>query len=175
MRKQVATGFFLGSLIISLISCTADATEKIVPTTVSAQGTSPYPWGSENFEKDGQLIEVITCDAGKTKFRTYEGPTIEKQFGEIKYKIKSYTGITISVNDKVLYYIFSPNPSSMSPMTFSYRKDSGGKLIELSMDDRNIRLKKEAPNLGHVLNEGKKGDCQVTTLSRKGNSPPEKN
>ncbi len=139
---------------------------------VIAQDKDPYPWGPD-FEKIDQLVSALSCDANKTLFKTYEGPTIEKQSGYTKY---TYTGITISVRGEVLYYIFSPNPDSLSPIMLSFRRENNRELKEISESERNARLKQEAPNLLAEMN-GKRSDCKIIALSliRRGSSPPEKN
>ena len=126
---------------------------------VSAQNPNPYPWGPD-FEKDGKLLGVTTCDTGATQFKSYDGPTIERESVGIKYKTKLYTGMTISVKGKVLYYIFSPNPSSMSPITFSFRRGDDGKLTEISEGNRDSNLKRETPNL-YALFDKRKNDCKT--------------
>ena len=146
----------MGKLIFSVLVFV------VISGIASAQNTSPYPWGPD-FQKKGKLLGTTTCDVGSTQFKSYDGPTVEKTEAGFKYKTKLYTGMTISVKGKVLYYIFSPNPNSMSPITFSFRRSNDGKLIEISQENRDNNLKKETPNL-FALFEEKKNDCKTERI-----------
>lgn len=101
-----------------------------------------YPWGPD-FMNEGTLGQITTCDGGATEYRSYDRDDDND----------SYWGATISINGEVRYYIFSPNPYSMSPITFSFVKDEGGKLREITQDARDKLLRLNAPNLYAFLNE----------------------
>lgn len=128
---------------------------------VIASRNNSHPWG-EDFENKGKFLGTTYCDAGSTQFKAYDGPTVERQGAGFKYTTKLYTGMTITVNaitlPRVLYYIYSPNPDSISAVTFTFKKNYFGRLKEISQEDRDNNLKKETPNLWALL-EGGQSDC----------------
>jgi len=102
--------------------------------------------------QEGRLVGIRTCDDGATRLSIYEGPDTDRDTG-------SYWGLTISINNEVRYYIFSPNPDSMSPITLSFLKDNDGKLRKVTSAERDKQLRIDAPNLyGYFY--GKKNDCK---------------
>jgi len=103
------------------------------------------PWG-ENFEKEEFFVGTIWCDARQTAYRVYKGTDI------------AFTGITISIKGVMRFYVYSPNPDSMSPITFSYSKERDGSYREVSQGERNGLLSIEAPNL-YALFHRQTHDC----------------
>jgi len=122
--------------------------------------TGDLPWG-KNFEKPELLVGTLWCDARQTAFATYQGSRSSKVRREMEF-----TGLTISISGKTKFHIYSPNPDSMSPITFSFFKDDNGSYKEISRGERDQRLSKEAPNL-HAMFYGKKNDCVNVPATKK--------
>lgn len=101
--------------------------------------------GIPDYVHEGTLVGTSTCDSGATKFSSYD-------VGDRGW------GMTIAIDDKIRYYIFSPNPDSMSPITWTLVADASGNLKRISMQERNSNLKTEAPNL-YALFTNTKNDC----------------
>jgi hypothetical protein len=101
--------------------------------------------GVPNFVSEGTLVGTSTCDSGATVFSSYNVDNGGR-------------GITITVNNNILYYIFSPNPDSMSPITWTFTVDDSGNLIGIPGQERDENLKTEAPQL-HSLFHEKENDC----------------
>lgn len=111
------------------------------------------PWGHE-FEKEELLTFVMRCDAGKAIFKEYRGIR-----GKNLLEKQSFTGMTISINGNTKYYVYSPNPDSMSPITWSFTKNYGV-YSAISMEERDSRVSKEAPNMGALLTGHDGHDCK---------------
>lgn len=114
--------------------------------------TEKFPWG-ENFEKPELLAGTLWCDARQTAFATYLG-AVRSPDG----RDNEFVGITISIKGKTKFYIYSPNPDSMSPMTFSFSKSDDGSYKEISRGERDRLLSMEAPNL-YAEFFGNENDC----------------
>ena len=102
--------------------------------------------GIPDFVSEGILRGTSTCDSGATKFSSYH------------HVASRGRGMTIAVNGKVRYYIFSPNPDSMSPITWTFAVETSGGLKDISRQERDENLRTEAPNL-HAIFFGRKNDC----------------
>ena len=120
-------------------------------TEANAQG--PRPWGPD-FEKEGILLGTAVCDSGKAAFRTYEDPKKDKDNG-----VGSYLGMTISIDGVVRYYMFVPNPDSMSPVVLLFRKLNEGGFESISSKALDDRLVQEAPNL-YAFSYERDSDCR---------------
>jgi hypothetical protein len=119
------------------------------PSAVFAEGQ--LPWG-ENFEKPELRAGTLWCDAHQTAFTTYLGPRSSTGRGT------EFTGITIAIKGKTKIYIYSPNSNSMSPLASSFSLADDGSYAEISMEERDQLLRKEAPNL-YAAFLNKKNDC----------------
>lgn len=112
-----------------------------------------FPWGID-FVNEGRLIGVTKCDKGATEFKSYVGEMGCDQ------ETPSYRGMTVSINGAVRYYIFSPNPNSMSPIVMNFEKSEDGNLREVSSKKRDEVIKAEAPNL-YALFVGEENDGET--------------
>jgi len=101
-----------------------------------------------DYVNEGTLTLTRTCDSGATQFHSYD----------INDRGYLGWGMTIVVNDKIRYYIYSPNPNSMSPITWTFAVGGDGSLEEISRQERDANLKTETPNL-YALLINAKNDC----------------
>jgi len=101
-----------------------------------------------DYVNEGVLTLTRTCDSGATKFHSYD----------INDRGYPGLGMTIVINNKIRYYIYSPNPNSMSPITWTFAVGGDGSLEEISRHERDANLKTEAPNLYALLIETE-NDC----------------
>jgi len=102
--------------------------------------------GIPNYVNEGVLLKTITCDSGMTKYNRYDVGDRGK-------------GVTIVIDKKARYYIFSPNPYSMSPITLTFVVNADGYMEEISRQKRNTNLEIETPNLYALLVKKEKNDC----------------
>jgi len=122
-----------------LISVIAAVAILGVSLFVAAQNAST-PW-EHNFENPKHLTVHFNCDMGTSEYKSYLNVP------------HTYTGITMKFRGGV-FYVYSPNPDSMSPITFSYLKKNWGPLHEVSQGERDAILQVEAPQLYKTMSTG---------------------
>jgi hypothetical protein len=112
--------------------------------------TYRLPWG-EDFEKNGTFTGALVCDAGHTRYTIYKGVAVASTGDDMeKYKPESYMAATVAINNKVVYYMYSPSPDLVIPDAYSYKKDEKGFLRQVKEID--LELKEKTPNLYNKLN-----------------------
>lgn len=113
------------------------------------------PEGMPDYVDDKLLDGVLTCDSGVTKFSGYD----------MRKSGKRGWGMTIVINNKTHYYIFTPNPKSMSPEVWTWVVDADGNLKKIPNKELYEDLKKEAPNLyARFMSAG--NDCTLERFSK---------
>ncbi len=106
----------------------------------------------------GTHIFTTTCDSGATKFDRFD--------------VNGGRRLTITVNGKILYYIFSPNPNSISPITWTFAAGADN-LMPIPINERNEQFKKNTPNLYAYFGR-KENDCTRELLVDKDYFAPKK-
>ncbi len=104
-------------------------------------------WALRNFEDPKLLTVHIRCDAGTSEYKSYLDTP------------HTFTGITIKWKGG-MFYVYSPNPNSMSPTTYTYTK-SGGRHNEVARQERDQILKAEAPQLYEAMSSGASSRCTI--------------
>jgi len=113
----------------------------------SAQADPTWAW--RNFEDPKLLTVHFTCDAGTSEFKSYMDTP------------QTFTGITIKWKGGT-FFVYSPNPDSMSPITYTYVKKVGGLLrSEVARHERDRIIRAEAPQLYEAMSAGSTESCKI--------------
>lgn len=116
-------------------------------TCGAAQANPTWAW--RNFEDPKLLTVHFTCDAGTSEFKSYMDTP------------QTFTGITIKWKGGT-FFVYSPNPNSMSPITYTYVKKVGGLVrSEVTRHERDQTLMAEAPQLYEAMSTGSTESCMI--------------
>lgn len=111
----------------------------------SAQSDPDWPWAK--FEDPKLLTVHFVCDAGTSEYKSYLDTP------------HTFTGITIKVKGG-MYYLYSPNPNSMSPVVYSYAEKAPRQYYEVTRSERDQVLRVAAPQLYQAM-RGSKDGCTI--------------
>ncbi|OGZ95235.1 MAG: hypothetical protein A3A28_00585 [Candidatus Sungbacteria bacterium RIFCSPLOWO2_01_FULL_47_32] len=109
--------------------------------------SSAMPWG-QDFEKPELLTVHFRCDEESSEYKSYMNNP------------RTFTGITIKFKGGV-YYVYSPNPNSVSPASSSFLKKDGENPEKVSREGRDLVLESQAPKLFAAMSTGYVGSCII--------------
>ena len=170
-RVSLITHFFILSILISgcaSLKGSRNSAEELSDEEASEEALEIQEYEKEitkdelvqelemDLERDGELVKILTCDKDVTQFKEYKEKDNEGGVGPSLV-------MTIAIKNVLRYYVFSPNPNSMSPITFSYAKNFNGKFRKISEGDRDANLSREAPNL-FASGQFQDNDCKDQTI-----------
>ncbi|MDP2598812.1 MAG: hypothetical protein Q8P49_03215 [Candidatus Liptonbacteria bacterium] len=129
-----------------LIRMIAVAIMLCMPLLASAQADPAWPW--DKFEDQKLLTVHIVCDAGTSEYKSYLNTP------------HTFTGMTIKVKGG-MYYMYSPNPNSMSPIVYSYIEKEPARFFEVTRSERDQAIGVAAPQLYGAISSGSMTGCTV--------------
>ena len=129
-----------------LIGVIASVSIFSVSMFVSAQADPAWPW--DKFE-DPKLLRVhFVCDVNTSEYKSYLNSP------------HTFTGMTIKIKGG-MYYMYSPNPNSMSPVVYSYIEKKPGRFFEVTQSERDEAIRVAAPQLYQAMSGSSTLGCTI--------------
>ena len=133
-------------MVKKLLRVTAVVAMLSAPLLAVAQSDPAWPW--VKFEDPKLLTVHLVCDGGTSEYKSYLNTP------------HTFTGMTIKVKGH-MYYMYSPNPNSMSPMVYSYEEKQPARFFEVTRSERDDTLRVAAPQLWQAMSHGPSAGCNV--------------